>query len=41
MIPKSLEAVQALGMRAGIVVTVTPEDRRQLEAIVSDRGAPQ
>jgi len=28
-------------MRAGIVVTVTPEDRRQLEAIVGDRNAPQ
>ena len=28
-------------MRAGIVVNVTPEDRRRLEAIVSDRSAPQ
>jgi len=28
-------------MRAGIVVNVTPEDRRRLEAIVSDRNAPQ
>ena len=28
-------------MRAGIVVNVTPEDRRQLEAIVGDRNAPQ
>ena len=28
-------------MRAGIVVNVTREDRRQLEAIVSDRSAPQ
>jgi hypothetical protein len=28
-------------MRAGIVVSVTPEDRRRLEAIVSDRSAPQ
>jgi transposase len=28
-------------MRAGIVVDVTPADRRQLEAIVSDRNAPQ
>jgi transposase len=28
-------------MRAGIVVAVTPEDRRRLEAVVSDRGAPQ
>ena len=28
-------------MRAGIIVNVTPEDRRRLEAIVSDRGAPQ
>ena len=28
-------------MRAGIVVTVTPGDRRRLEAIISDRSAPQ
>jgi len=28
-------------MRAGIVVTVTRADRRRLEAIVSDRNAPQ
>ena len=35
------EAVQALIMRAGIVVEVTPKDRRQLEAIVGDRNAPQ
>ena len=28
-------------MRAGIKVTVTPEDRRRLEAIVVDRGSPQ
>ena len=28
-------------MRAGIVVNVTPEDRGRLEAIVSDRNAPQ
>ena len=28
-------------MRAGIVVTVTRGDHRRLEAIVSDRGAPQ
>ena len=28
-------------MRAGIVVNVTREDRRRLEAIVADRGAPQ
>ncbi|WP_309662129.1 IS630 family transposase [Sphingomonas sp.] len=28
-------------MRAGIVVTVTRGDRRRLEAIVADRGAPQ
>src|SRR5437879_3135783 len=40
-IPKSPDAVQALGMRAGIVVNVTREDRRRLEAIVSDRSAPQ
>ena len=35
------EAVQALVMRAGIVVNVTRADRRRLEAIVSDRCAPQ
>jgi hypothetical protein len=40
-IPKPPEAVQALDMRAGIVVNVTPADRRRLEAIVADRGAPQ
>jgi hypothetical protein len=40
-IPKSPEAVQALAMRAGIVVNVTRADRRRLEAIVSDRSAPQ
>lgn len=28
-------------MRAGIVIDVTPEDRHRLEAIVSDRSAPQ
>ena len=28
-------------MRAGIVVNVTPDDRRQLEAIIGDRNAPQ
>jgi len=28
-------------MRAGIVVNVTPVDRRRLEAIVADRCAPQ
>jgi transposase len=28
-------------MRAGIVVHVTREDRRRLEALVSDRSAPQ
>ena len=41
MIPKSTEAVQALGMRAGINVKVTRADRHRLEAIVSDRSAPQ
>jgi transposase len=35
------EAVQALVMRAGIIVNVTPEDRRQLEAVVGDRNALQ
>jgi hypothetical protein len=28
-------------MRAGIVVNVTPEDRRQLEAIAGDRNPPE
>ena len=28
-------------MRAGITVKVTPDDRHRLEAIVSDRNAPQ
>jgi len=28
-------------MRAGIVVNVTAADRRQLEAIVANRSAPQ
>src|SRR3984893_17175904 len=41
MIPKSAEAVQALIMRAGIVVNVTRGDRLRLEAIVADRCAPQ
>ena len=40
-IPKSIEAVQAPGMRAVIVVKVTRADRHRLEAIVSDRSAPQ
>jgi hypothetical protein len=40
-IPKSCEAVQALDMRAGIVVNVTRADRLRLEAIVLDRSAPQ
>src|SRR5580693_1987473 len=40
-IPKSAEAVQALIMRAGIVVNVTRADRLRLEAIVADRSAPQ
>ena len=39
MIPKSAEAVQALIMRAGIVVNVTRADRLRLEAIVADRSA--
>ena len=41
MIPKSAEAVQAVIMRAGIVVNVTRGDRLRLEAIVADRCAPQ
>src|SRR4030088_3036922 len=41
MIPKSAEAVQALIMRAGIVVNVRRADRLRLEAIVADRSAPQ
>jgi Winged helix-turn helix len=40
-IPKSCEAVQALDVRAGIVVNVTRADRHRLEAIVLDRSAPQ
>jgi hypothetical protein len=40
-IPKRPEAVQALVMRAGIVVNVTRADRGRLEAIISDRCAPQ
>jgi hypothetical protein len=40
-IQKSREAVQALVMRAGTVVNVTPVDRRRLEAIVADRNRPQ
>src|SRR3982075_3478502 len=40
-IPKLPEAVQALAMRAGIVVNVTRTDRRRLEAVVADRSAPQ
>jgi hypothetical protein len=40
-VPKSTEAVQALDVRAGIVVNVTRADRHRLEAIVSDRSAPQ
>ena len=40
-IPKSPEVVQSLGMRAGIIVKVTRADRHRLEAIVSDRSAPQ
>ena len=28
-------------MRAGIIVNVTPEDRRRLEAVLLDRSAPQ
>src|SRR5258707_9863116 len=35
------EAVQALGMRAGIVGNVTQADRDRLDAIVSGRSAPQ
>src|SRR3984893_18476768 len=41
MIPKSAEGVQALIMRAGIVVNLTRGDRLRLEAIVADRCAPQ
>jgi len=36
-----VEAVQALVMRAGTVVKLTPGDRHRLEAIVGDRNAPQ
>ncbi len=40
-IPKSAEAVQALWMRAGIILNVTRAGRRRLEAIVADRSASQ
>jgi hypothetical protein len=40
-LPKSTEAVQALDMRAGIVVNVTRADRHRLAAIISDRSTPQ
>ena len=40
-IPKTSEAVQVLMMRAGITVKVKADDRRRLEAIVSDRNATQ
>src|SRR4029077_4657397 len=40
-IPKMFEGVQALDMRAGIVVNVMPGDRRRLEAIVGNTNAPQ
>ena len=38
-VPKRAEAVHAHAMRAGIEVTVTPEDRARLEAIARDRNA--
>ena len=37
--PKLPEAVQALVTRAGIIVNVTPKDRRRLEAILLDRSS--
>ena len=40
-IPVWAEAVHALGMRTGIEVTVTPEDRRRLETITRDRNTAQ
>ncbi len=40
-IPLSGSRVQALWMRAGIVVSVTPHDRSRLEAIVADRNTRQ
>ena len=39
--PNPANRAEPLFMRAGIVVTVTRTDRRQLEAIVADRSAPQ
>ena len=36
--PKLPEAVQALVTRAGIIVNVTPKDRRRLEAILLNRS---
>ena len=38
--PNPCEAVQALDMRAGIVVNVTRADRHRLEAIALHRSAP-
>src|SRR3984893_2404479 len=35
------EACHAWRMRTGISITVTPDDRRRLEAIVGDRNAKQ
>jgi hypothetical protein len=29
------------GMRTGITIKVSPEDRRRLEAVVGDRNSPQ
>ena len=33
--------VRVWGMRTGISITVSPSDRRRLEALVRDRNAPQ
>ena len=41
MIPYRCEAVYGVVMRTGITVTVTPEDRRRLDAIVGHCNAPQ
>jgi hypothetical protein len=35
------ESVQALGMRAGLVVSITPKDFRRLEGVVRDRNRRQ
>src|SRR5271154_1670148 len=38
---QNARSVQALDMRAGIVIKITPDDRDRLEAIVGDGNTPQ